>query len=161
MAETADFKAMSKALRVSLLVLAGLVVLPVIGLVVAVLITDDGIDSFRDDPVAHWVAQDAYSFAWVHHDNPIQRSLSPAARVVIVKHVGDHCAKPKGWSGYAPSNSGRPSFPAISREPESPYADVEREYVAQVRFYTFFGYPADDVYLTCGSASSIKPAKWY
>jgi hypothetical protein len=27
---------------------------------------------------------------------------------------------------------------------------VLREYTAQVRFHTFFGYPVEDVYLQCG-----------
>ena len=126
MTEIAGFAAISTALRVLLLVLAGLVALPVIGLVVAVLITDDGIDSFRDDPVAHWVAQEAYSFAWVHRDNPIQRVLAPAARVVMVKRMPEHCTTPEGSSGYATSNGDRSSFPALAPGPESPYADVER-----------------------------------
>ena len=151
---------MSKALRVSLLILAGLVALPIIEVVVVVSITDDGIDSFRDDPVGHWVAQEAYAFAWVHRDNPIQRVLAPAARVVMVQRMPEHCTTPRGWSGYGPSNGDPPSFPALAPGPESPYADVEREYIAQVRFYTFFGYPVDDVYITCNSASSRRPSWW-
>jgi len=154
---------MTKALPVSLLILAGLVLLPTVGLVVAVLITDDGIDSFSDDPVAHWVAKEAYRMAWVHRYNPIQRILAPVARVVLVTRVAGHCTTPKAWFGYESLPNDRPSLPAIGPGPKSPFADVEREYISQVRFYTLFGYPVNDVFLTCGnsSVSSIKPPKWY
>ncbi len=153
---------MSKAFPVSLLILVGLVALLAVGLVVAILITDDGIEGFSDDPAAYRVAQEAYKMAWVHRDNPIQRVLTPAARVVLVARLAGHCTSPNGWSGTRSLPNDRSSVPAIGPRPDSPFTDVEREYISQVRFYTFFGYPVANVFLTCGnsSASSFKPPKW-
>ena len=149
--------------RIAIFFVIGLFVLPAFALAVAVWTTDDGIEDFHADPAAHRVAQKAYAMAWVHRDNPIRRILAPAARVVVVARVAGHCGTPKGWSGDAVTQDDRPDFPALGPGPESPYAEVEHEYVAQVHFYTFFGYPADDVYLKCGasSASSRKPPEWH
>ncbi len=131
---------MTKTARTSLIVLTLFVALPAVGLAVAKWSIEDGTDSFRSDPIEHEVARRAYSMAWVHRDNPIQRLLSPAGRVVAVTQAPGHCA----------SKPGLLNDRAI------------REYTALVRFYTFFGYPAGDVYLSCGgtAASSRKPLGW-
>jgi hypothetical protein len=134
--------------------------LPFIGLVVSVLITNDGINDFDASPAAHWAAEKAYTFAQVHRDNPLQRLLTPAAQVVMVKRMPDHCTRPKIRSYIALDSNGQQGPRAIQPGPSSPFADVEREYIAQVRFFTFFGYPADDVYITCDSASSQRPSWW-
>ena len=136
--------------RVVLLIL----LLPPVGLAVAVWIVDDGIDRFQADPVVHEVAQRAYSMAWIHRDNPIQRVLAPAARVVTVTRAPELCTS-REPRAYIP-----PPSPRASLVPGPPHAG--REYVALVRFYSFFGYPMSDVYTTCGgsAASSIRPSNW-
>ena len=125
---------MNKGLRV-LSVLLGLTVLVAFGLVVTRWTVDEGIDRFRGDPVAHAIAREAYMMAWVHRDNPIQRALAPAARVVAVERKPGHC---RG---------------SLTPEP------LLRDYTARVRFYTAFRIPMADVYITCGggSASSNPP----
>lgn len=127
---------MNKGLRV-LSVLLGLTVFVAFGLVVTRWTVDEGIDRFRADPVAHAIAGRAYMMAWVHRDNPIQRALAPAARVVAVERKPGHCTR-----------RGSPT-------PEP----LLRDYTARVRFYTVFRLPMADVYLTCGgrSASSSPP----
>ena len=136
--------------RVLLLIL----MLPPVGLAVAAWIVDDGIDRFQADPVVHEVAQRAYSMAWVHRDNPIQRLLTPAARVVTVIRAPELCTSREPRAYVPPPN------PRASLVPSPP--DAGREYVALVRFYSFFGYPMSDVYTTCGGSagSSIRPSNW-
>ena len=125
-----------------------------VGLAVAVWIVDDGIDRFQADPVVHEVARRAYSMAWIHRDNPIQRLLTPAARVVTVTRAPKLCTS-REPRAYVP-----PPSPRASLVPSPPHGG--REYVALVRFYSFFGYPMSDVYITCGgsAASSIRPSNW-
>ena len=129
-------------------------VLPPVGLAVAVWAVDDGIDRFQADPVVHGVAQRAYASAWMHRDNPIQRLLTPAARVVAVTRAPELC-KSREPLVYVPLPR-----PGASLVPSPPHGG--REYVALVRFYSFFGYPMSDVYITCGGSagSSIRPADW-
>ena len=137
-------------IRVILLIL----LLPPVGLAVAVWIVDDGIDRFQADPVVHEVARRAYSMAWIHRDNPIQRVLAPAARVVTVTRAPGLCTS-REPRAYVPPPSSRASL-----VPSPSHAG--REYVALIRFYSFFGYPMSDVYTTCGgsAASSIRPSNW-
>ena len=131
-----------------------ILLLPPVGLAVAIWFVDDGIDRFQADPVVHEVAQRAYSMAWIHRDNPIQRLLTPAARVVTVIRAPELCTSREPRAYVPPPN------PRASLVPSPP--DAGREYVALVRFYSFFGYPMSDVYITCGgsAASSIRPSNW-
>ncbi len=122
---------MNKGLRV-LYVLLGLTAFAASGLGITSWTVDAGIDRFRADPVAHAFARRAYRMAWVHRDNPIQRALAPAARVVAVERKPEHCARRE------------------SPAPESPF----RAYTARVRFYTVFRLPMADVYITCGGRSA-------
>lgn len=108
------------------------VALPLLSVTVARLVIDDGIESFRSDPVAYKVAGKAHALAQAHRDNPIQRLIAPAARVMAVTHKPGHCPQ----------------------SPDQPDAAVLREYTAQVRFHTFFGYPVEDVYIECGGESA-------
>ena len=134
-----------------------MLVLPPVGLAVARWSVDDGIDGFQADPIAHEVAKRAYSMAWVHRDNPIQRMLSPAGRVVAVTRAPAHCTTSKRRI-YGSSRPGA----SLMRIPPQPIDRVIREYTALVRFYSFFGYPVSDVYISCGgsSASSQRPSEW-
>ena len=135
-----------------------LLVLPPIGLAVARWSVDDGIDGFQADPIAHEVAKRAHSMAWVHRDNPIQRILSPAGRVVAVTRAPEHCKSPEVSNFVLPSRPGA----SLTRVPPRPIDSAVREYTALVRFYSFFRYPVSDVYISCGgsSASSLRPPEW-
>ncbi len=148
---------MTKTTRIWLFLLIVLM-LPPVGLAVARWSVDDGIDGFQADPIAHVVAKRAYAIAWVHRDNPIQRMLSPAARVVAVTRASGHCTSPEPRGYVVRSRPGA----SLTRTPPQPVDRVVREYTALVRFYSFFEYPADDVYITCGgsSASSRRPPNW-
>ena len=133
-------------------------VLPPVGLAVAVWAVDDGIDRFQADPVVHGVAQRAYASAWMHRDNPIQRLLTPAARVVAVTRAPELCKSREPPVFVPPPRPGAGLVPSLV--PSPPHGG--REYVALVRFYSFFGYPMSDVYITCGGSagSSIRPSNW-
>lgn len=109
--------------------------LPLLSITVARLVVDDGIENFRGDPVAYEVARRAYVMAEAHRDNPMQRLIAPAARVVAVTRKPGHCP-PSSGADFRPD------------------AAVLREYTAQVRFHTFFGYPVEDVYIECGGDSA-------
>ena len=120
-------------MRVLLLALGvlfvSMVVLPLLSVALGRVIVDDGIDSFRDDPVAYAVARNAHVLADAHRDNLIQRLVAPAGRVVAVTFKPGHCAL-------------------------APGSNRLREYTALVRFHTFFGYPVEDVYVECGGESA-------
>ncbi|MBL8198197.1 MAG: hypothetical protein JNJ67_04620, partial [Chromatiales bacterium] len=120
-------------MRVLLLALGVLfvsvVVLPLLSVALGRVLVDDGIDSFRGDPVAYAVARNAHVLADAHRDNLIQRLIAPAGRVIAVTFEPGHCAQPPGSNRL-------------------------REYTAQVRFHTFFGYPVEDVYVECGGESA-------
>ena len=122
---------MNKRLRV-IYVLLGSIAFAASGLFVTRWTVDAGIDRFRADPVEHAIAREAYLMAWVHRDNPIQRALAPAARVVAVERKPGHCTRSE------------------SLTPESPF----RDYTARVRFYTVFRLPMANVYITCGGRSA-------
>lgn len=142
--------------------LVTLIAIPVIGLTFAAMTTSDGIEGFGEEPIEHYVAERAYSMAWNTRDNPIQRILSPAARVVLVKRMPGHCTSPKN-SSWSPRSAADSSMRwALERAPEPPFEDTDREYISQVRFFTFFGYPAGDIYVTCGgdSGSVFQPSWW-
>ena len=129
------------------------VVLPLLSVTVGRLFSDDGIESFRNDPVAYKVARKAFVAAQLYRDNPVQRLMAPVGRVVAVTLKPGHCLQPSAGAGtQTPSNSmaGRRSFGKASEDPDAP---VMREYTAQVRFNTFFGYPIEDVYVECGGDS--------
>ena len=64
--------------------LVSVVVLPLLSITVGRLVIDDGIESFRGDPLAYKVARNAYDMAQRHRDNAVQRLFAPAARVVAV-----------------------------------------------------------------------------
>jgi hypothetical protein len=140
-------------MRVPLLALGFLfvsvVALPLLSVALGRVIVDDGIDSFRDDPVAYAVARNAHVLADAHRDNLIQRLVAPAGRVIAVTFKPGHCA-------LAPGGSAGPAFqrparrPALAKDPAQPPAALLREYTAQVRFHTFFGFPVEDVYVECG-----------
>ncbi len=129
------------------------VALPLLSVTAARLIIDDGIESFRSDPVAYKVASKAYAMAQVHRDNPIQRLMAPAGRVVAVTRKPGHCVQPPATAAR-PSTNNPTGYPSLAKVPEQPDAAVLREYTAQVRFYTFFGYPVEDVYVECGGDSA-------
>lgn len=120
-------------MRVLLLALGFLfvsvVALPLLSVALGRVIVDDGIDSFRGDPVAYAVARNAHVLADAHRDNLIQRLVAPAGRVIAVTFKPGHCAQP-------------------------PDSNRLREYTALVRFHTFFGYPVEDVYVECGGESA-------
>ena len=75
-------------MRVLLLALGflfvSIVALPLLSVALGRVIVDDGIDSFRSDPVAWAVARNAHVMADAHRDNLIQRLMAPAGRVIAV-----------------------------------------------------------------------------
>ena len=140
-------------MRVLLLALGVLfvsvVVLPLLSVALGRVLVDDGIDSFRGDPVAYAVARTAHVLADAHRDNLIQRLIAPAGRVIAVTFEPGHCVQPPG-SSVRPALQRPTRRPALAQGPAQLPAALLREYTAQVRFHTFFGYPVEDVYLECG-----------
>jgi len=148
-------------MRTLLLLFAGATAVAILGITITTWRIDDGLDRFRQDPLAHTVARDAYLMAQVHRDNIFQRLLAPFARVVSVTRRAGHCLAPASRVTQTPLPAGS-GPPALARIPGRPAEAALREYTAQVRFYTFFAIPAGEVYLSCGGhdASSIKPPGW-
>lgn len=132
--------------------LVSMVALPLLSITVGRLVIDDGIESFRSDPLAYKVARNAYDLAQRHRDNPVQRLVAPAARVVAVTFKPGHCLNAAS-SGSLPSSNGKARRPSLGKTSADPDAAVMREYTAQVRFHTFFGYPVEDVFVECGGDS--------
>lgn len=130
--------------------LVSVVVLPLLSVTVALLGVDDGIESFRSDPVAYEVAKSAFRAAQASRDNPIQRLVAPAGRVVAVTRKPGHCLQPVSSVREQLPPNGQAGRPSLAQEPEHPDAAVMREYTALVRFHNFFGYPVEDVYVECG-----------
>jgi hypothetical protein len=143
-------------MRVLLLALGflfvSMVALPLLSVALGRLIVDDGIDSFRSDPAAWAVARNAHVMADAHRDNLLQRLMAPAGRVIAVTLRPGHCRQSAG-SGSRPTPARPARRPSLEPGPAQPAAAVLREYTAQVRFHTFFGYPVEDVYLQCGGES--------
>jgi hypothetical protein len=110
-----------------------MVALPLLSVALGRAIVDDGIEAFRNDPVAWAVAGDAHALADAHRDKLIQRLVAPAGRVIAVTFKPGHCR--------------------LAPDPARPAAALLREYTAQVRFHTFFGYPIEDIYVECGGES--------
>lgn len=131
------------------LFIAAAVAVAILGMTVTLWRVDDGIDRFRENPLALTVARRAYVMAQVHRDNIFQRLLSPVATVVAVKRFAGHCLDPVSEVRQAPA-SNRPGMPALMPGPAQPDAAALREYKAQVRFYTFFAVPVADVSVSCG-----------
>ncbi|MEZ5562538.1 MAG: hypothetical protein R3F27_06230 [Gammaproteobacteria bacterium] len=129
-----------------------MVALPLLSVALGRVIVDDGIDSFRSDPVAWAVARSAYVVADAHRDNLIQRLVAPAGRVVAVTFKPGHCRQAPG-SATRPALDRRARRSSLVQDPARPDAAVLREYTAQVRFHTFFGYPVEDVFVECGGES--------
>jgi hypothetical protein len=130
-----------------------MVALPLLSVALGRVIVADGIDSFRSDPVAWAVARNAHVMADAHRDNLLQRLVAPAGRVIAVTFKPGHCTQPPGGSSRVRSK--QPARrPALAQSPVQPDAAVLREYTAQVRFHTFFGYPVEDVYVECGGESA-------
>lgn len=128
-----------------------------LGLVIAHRSIDSGIDDFQHDRIAHAVAKKAHEVAWVHVDNPIQRLLMPAAKVVLVEPRAGHCNSVGSSDGAANMNVPRDPRMRLRADPGVATLDPSwaqmREYVARVRFYTSFGIPAVAVSVTCKGAS--------
>ena len=144
---------MRMILRILVFLFISMVALPLLSVTVGLLAVDDGIESFRNDPVVYKVARKAFVAAQLYRENPVQRLMAPVGRVVAVTLKPGHCLQPSADVGtQTPSNSmaGRRSFGKASEDPD---AAVMREYTAQVRFNTFFGYPIEDVYVECGGDS--------
>lgn len=133
----------------------GVTAVAVLGIAVALLIVDDGTDRFRSDPLAYSVANEALRMSRVHRDHPLQRLLTPAARVVAVTRLVGHCNN-RAQDLVQPAGSAQPGFPALAQFPDPPREIGVHEYTALVRFYTAFGIPAGDVYLTCGGSSATS-----
>ncbi len=133
--------------------LVSVVVLPLLSITVGRLVIDDGIESFRGDPLAYKVARNAYDMAQRHRDSAFQRLVAPAGRVVAVTFKPGHCLKAAS-SASLPSSNDKVRRPALGKTSADPDAAVMREYTAQVRFHTFFGYPVEDVFLECGGDSA-------
>lgn len=129
------------------------VALPLLSVTVARLVIDDGIEGFRGDPIAYKVASKAYAMAEAYRDNPMQRLTAPAGRVVAVTFKPGHCLQPSATAAQ-PLSSSPTGYPSLAKVPDQPDAAVLREYTARVRFYTFFGYPVEDVYVECGGDSA-------
>lgn len=132
--------------------LVSVVALPLLSITVGRLVVDDGIENFRSDPLAYKVARNAYDLAQRHRDNAVQRLFAPAARVVAVTFKPGHCLKAAS-SVSSPSSNGQGRRPSPGKASADPDAAALREYTAQVRFHTFFGYPVEDVFLECGGDS--------
>lgn len=126
-----------------------MVALPLLSVALGRVIVDDGIDRFRNDPAAWAVARNALARADAHRDNLIQRLVAPAGRVIAVTRKPGHCVQAPG-SSLRPLTNRRAARPALTPDPAQPAAAVLREYTAQVRFHTFFGYPVEDVHVECG-----------
>lgn len=126
-----------------------MVALPLLSVALGRVVVDDGIDRFRNDPAAWAVARNAHALADAHRDNLIQRLVAPAGQVIAVTRKPGHCAQAPGSSARPPLNR-RAARPALAPVPAQPAAALLREYTAQVRFHTFFGYPVEDVYVECG-----------
>ncbi len=133
-----------------------MVALPLLSVALGRVIVTDGIDSFRSDPAAWAVARNAHVMADAHRDNLIRRLVAPAGRVVAVTLRPGHCKQPSG-SGSRPALDRRARRSSLAQDPAQPDAAVLRQYTAQVRFHTFFGYPVEDVYLECGGESVGDP----
>jgi hypothetical protein len=148
-------------MRVLLLALGflfvSMVALPLLSVALGRVIVDDGIDAFRSDPVAWAVARNAHAMADLHRDNLIQRLMAPAGRVIAVTLKPGHCRQLPGSSSRLVLDR-RARRPALAQDPAQPAAALLREYTAQVRFHTFFGYPVEDVYLQCGGESVVGGA---
>lgn len=141
-------------LRILAFLFVSVVVLPLLSVTVGRLIIDDGIEHFHSDPVAYKVARNAFVAAQLHRDNPIQRIMAPAGRVVAVTLKPGHCRQPAGSVRSQLPSGGQAGRPSLAAAPGDPDAAVMREYIAQVRFHTFFGYPVEDVYVECGGDSA-------
>lgn len=126
-----------------------MVALPLLSVALGRVVVDDGIDRFRNDPAAWAVARNAHALADAHRDNLIQRLVAPAGQVIAVTRKPGHCAQAPGSSPRLPLDR-RAARPALAPVPDQPAAALLREYTAQVRFHTFFGYPVEDVYVECG-----------
>jgi hypothetical protein len=120
-----------QALSILLLLLLGAGGLTVVGHAVARRTIDDGIEQFGADPVAYAVAKQAHAMAWLAYVDHPDRLLVAAVRVVEVAHRPGHCQDRSG--------------------------DPTRDYVARVRFHTFFGLPFGDIHLTCGGWGMRHP----
>jgi hypothetical protein len=144
-------------MRVLLLALGflfvSMVALPLLSVALGRVIVDDGIDGFRSDPVAYAAARNALVLADAHRDNLIQRLVAPAGRVIAVTFKPGHCGQPPG-SSVRPALQRPVRRPALAKDPAQPPAALLREYTAQVRFHTFFGYPVEDVHVECGGESA-------
>ena len=130
-----------------------MVALPLLSVTVGRLVIDDGIESFRSDPVTYKVAKSAFVAAQRDRDNLIQRLVAPAGRVVAVTRKPGHCRQLAASVRSRSPSSGQAGRPSLQKAPDTPDAAVMREYTAQVRFHTFFGYPVEDVYVECGGDS--------
>jgi len=129
-------------------VLAGVVVIP--------FMVDDGSDQFQVDPERQWAAERAYRLAQAHRDHPLQRLSSPVSRVMAVNRRNEAC--PDDAVGVvAPQAAGRYGPPALVRGLEPPTRRSLPDYEVQIRYFTLFGYPVEDVYVACGSARSRRP----
>lgn len=129
-----------------------MVALPLLSVTLGRLIVDDGIERFRNDPAAYAVARNAHVMADLHRDNLVQRLVAPAGRVVAVTLKPGHCAQAPG-AGSRQVLKRRVGRSSLANDPGQPAPAVLREYTAQVRFHTFFGYPVEDVYVECGGDS--------
>jgi hypothetical protein len=129
-----------------------MVALPLLSVTLGRVLVDDGIDRFRNDPAAWAVARNAVALADAHRDHPIQRLIAPAGRVVAVTLRPGHCKLAPGSSARLVLDR-RARRPALAQDPAQPAAALLREYTAQVRFHTFFGYPVEDVLVECGGES--------
>jgi uncharacterized protein (DUF58 family) len=130
-----------------------MVALPLLSITVGRLLVDDGIESFRSDPLTYKVARHAFVAAQLYRDSAVQRLIAPAGRVVSVTLKPGHCPQPVSSVRQQLPLNRLPGRPALEKGPEDPDATVMREYTAQVRFHTFFGYPIEEVYLECGGDS--------
>jgi hypothetical protein len=101
-------------------------VLGVAGMLIPRFLIHDGVDNFRDDPLAYATATDAYKGAQ-QMNHRVGKLLLPGARVRRVWREPGHCT--------ATSANG-------------PQAD----YRAEVRMYTWFGIPGPVVQARCGGA---------
>lgn len=108
--------------------LSGAISVVALGVISNVLLLNDGVEQFRDDPLTYRVAQESLPMAWAYRDNPIQRFLTPWASVRDVE----------------PTVRSRTDADARTR----------RYLVARVRFFSLFGLPAGDIYVTFHGATN-------